>query len=244
MLGGIAAGLVGAGIDAGVDAFSASQANRRAERMQLRQFQFNREEAATARDWQARYLNDRHAIEVGSLKRAGLNPMLSVMKGSAAPAPAVAAASGSAPPSHKADSSRALRGVASALQATRLKKDIEVANSTIGLNNQAALAKASETEKNNSSAKNLNASTKALNATLGAVRAEAKTRAQRAGYEQSHMGVRQYNKTINELLGTASGAADLVNPLRRFPKMKSPLKKEMDFKKNYYKKHGVPPRLP
>lgn len=213
--------------NAGLGAFSAHEANIRAERMQLRQFAFNEREAFKARDFSARMLRDRHSIEMKSLRDAGLNPMLSVMKGANPPLPAAPAAAGGTAQTHKADYGDMTKGVATALAAKRLKKDLEVADSTIGLNKAAAIAKASETAKNNASSKNLEANTAQLDAVLEAIQAEGRARKKKAGYDEQMMDVREVNKMLQEILGTAGSAMDLANPLRKLP-LPGHLKKQME----------------
>lgn len=104
-------GTVGAGILGGVgDIYSASQANRSAEAIANKQMEFQQSMSNTA-----------HQREVEDLKKAGLNPLLSVNSGASTPG-------GASSPVTPVPYSRV---VASAMEMVRFQRDMKLLDETI-----------------------------------------------------------------------------------------------------------------
>lgn len=115
----------------------------------------NKEAATTQRRWSEEMAGKAHQLEVRDLKKAGLNPILSANKGAQVnntSAPQMEDALG--------------KGVNSAMDAMRLKKDMELAGTQNTLNAAQALATAETAKKEGATAKQIGAQTKLLEATM------------------------------------------------------------------------------
>lgn len=73
---------------------NAMLANMISERATAKQYEFNRQEAQKARDWQERMSNTAYQRMVADLKEAGLNPVLGIASGGATSAPGASASGG------------------------------------------------------------------------------------------------------------------------------------------------------
>jgi cell division protein FtsB len=127
ILGGIVGGPAGAAVGAGIGGAFASQDSQ----------DFSSAEAVASRAYTTEQLQNRHQWEVADLRKAGLNPILSAMKG----APSIG---GSAQASSNANAAQdASSLLSSAIQAEQLKLNNEKLQAEIDLlNSQSSKAKA------------------------------------------------------------------------------------------------------
>lgn len=115
----------------------------------------NKEAGTTQRRWSEEMAKKMHQFEVQDLKKAGLNPILSANKG--------AQVNNTSAP-HMEDALG--KGVTSAMDSLRLKKDMELAGTQNTLNAAQALATAETAKREGATAKQIGAQTKLLEATM------------------------------------------------------------------------------
>lgn len=167
--------------------------------------QQNRREAKNNRNWQSEMSNTAHYREVIDLKRAGLNPILSARHGGA-----------STPPGAQAKMENVLApAVSSAIDARRLKKDIEGMNAKIGLDKASMDAQKAAGAQFVANAKEAKARTRALDAQHKAIKANANTAVKKAGWDQKMMDYDQMSKRIWDAAGAVTGAKALLNFSKR-----------------------------
>lgn len=116
---------IGAAIGAGASLLGGIMSNEAGKAASARQMRFQSKENRIARDFEERMSNTAHQRQVQDLKKAGLNPLLSGTGGASTPS-----ATGSSGASY--DPKDVLGpAVASAIEATRMKRELDLAKEQI-----------------------------------------------------------------------------------------------------------------
>lgn len=173
--------------------------------------QTNREIADQNRDFQERMANSAHQRQVKDLKKAGLNPILSVNSGAFTP-----------PGSTATVESEAGAGLSSAVEALRLEKEIAGANSAIALNNSTAMAQGAQATRDQATAMESAQRTLQLKAELPAIAGESAFRQKNAQHNLSTADWQNYVKRFGEAAGAVNSAKDALTPKIKIGVDKSP----------------------
>lgn len=199
-----ALGSLGLGFaDIGTTIYQNQQNSRQADHMMDRAQESADRDIAFQRDM----ANTAHQREEADLLKAGLNPILAANKGAATPGGAQASGS----PARMEDIGKSFQGtISSAMDALRLKKDIDVADSSVGLNTALKGKAIQDTLASGASAENTKAKTQALQATMDSIKAQAEYEAAKARTDKSYL---KYDSVASRLHREAGTANNLVNSI-------------------------------
>lgn len=162
---------------------------------------FNARQAEISRDYGERMSNTQYQRGVKDMKAAGINPMLSFMKGGASSPQASPARSSGGPAPTGGQLRNALgAGVTSAVESSRLNREIK------GTNAKVALDKAAAENQNEQAKLNYN-SARRVAIELPALEAEARVRKKHAGYNEALAPIDAATDRIKSFLPNFRGSA-------------------------------------
>lgn len=157
------------------------------------------------KEWQEYMSNTAHQREVNDLREAGLNPILSATKGASTPTPNLA----------KVDNVMSHLGSAvanSAADAVRINNETKQVGSTVALQEAQGAAAAAQANLSNASAKRNEVETEVLGYQKGAIKSRATLEQKQNQIDEKYIKLDNTVKRINQGLGAANSAKDLVNP--------------------------------
>lgn len=219
------AALAGAGsslLDTGVDIWSAEQQFKHQKELQDRAHQFSAGESRLNRSFQEMMSSTAYQRSMHDLQKAGLNPMLAMTKGQGASTPSGSAAAGVSGTASKASSGGALgKSVSTALEARRLKKDLEQADASIKLQNmQTDVAEAQRAQVGHSALKTSWETKKAMHeadaaeSQSKAAISEAELRKKQAEIDKKFINLDNTTRRVREGMGIITGAAGAAKGMR------------------------------
>lgn len=189
----------------GASAIGAEMQNRANRGMAREANAWAREANSASMAFQERMSNTAHQREVNDLRLAGLNPILSANGGASTPS----APAGSGGPGAAAENVLG-SGISSAMDAIRLRKEVEGMQADIDLKKVQGTAAAAAAMRDGATARQAEQATKLLEATYGASAAEAKTRKSQAEQDYKYMIYDNLNRRIQNGLNSVNSAKDAV----------------------------------
>jgi len=200
----------------------------------------NARQAKEMMDFQERMSSTAHQREVADLRAAGLNPMLSGMGGSGASAPGGAQA-------HMENVLE--KGVSSALETSRLKKDLAATDSQIALNKESERTQRAQQEASIHTAyqakqQGLKASaeTEAVDLENEVLKAQLPGLKKQADFDNKAAGFDAVLKRVGAGAATARDIVDAVKPFRLPPSEKTNVLKTENRKMKDYIYNNYPRR--
>lgn len=172
---------------------------------------FNAQEAQWNRDFQERMSNTSYQRSMADMSAAGLNPMLAFSEGGAS-TPGGATASAQATRMEDAITP----AINSAMEARRLKKEIEAVDSQAKLNISTAASQAAQADAARATARNAALDAKVKEIAMPAIIQESANRKKGAEIDSKLIEVDALGRRLNQWTGTVNNAMDVVNPMRRF----------------------------
>lgn len=172
----------------------------------------NRRNAQIQMDYQTNMSNTAHQREMADLKAAGLNPLLTATGGAGA----------STSQGAMATMENVLSpGITSAIDASRLKKEIDAVDSQISLQQTQKLATEAQALKDTTSAKNTAAQTSLLETQMPMYQSEAKAKKKQFDWDSSAADYDAITKRIQSGLNSIPNVKQLI-PNKGIPKTKLP----------------------
>jgi len=171
----------------------ANQANINSAREQMA---FQKEMSSTA-----------YQRAMADMRQAGLNPMLAYMQGGAS-SPTGAAGVSQAPTVQDYIG----KGVSSATEALRLKKEFDAVDTQTKLNTAISATQEAQTELNKTNAKTAQKNNEILDAQMPAIKQQSKADLEKAKYDTDYAGADALTKRLGILGGVLGTAKDLLKP--------------------------------
>jgi len=167
----------------------------------------NAREAEKNRQFQLEQSNTAYQRAMVDMKKAGLNPMLAYSQGGAS-TPSGSMATNSAPQIENVLS----KGINSAVEARRLKKELDATDSQVGLNKAIEMTQKAQTKLNENSAKVADVNAKAMEAQLPAIRQTAKFEEKRDKINEKYVGVDALMNRTGQATGIINNAVSTFKP--------------------------------
>lgn len=219
MLGMMALGTLGSVAGSLLNSYSAHQTNKTNMAIADNATAHNAAEAGANRQFQADMSNTAYQRSMADMRKAGLNPMLAAGNGGASTPGGAQGAAAMAQVQSERQGDALMQGVSSAMEARRLKKELDATDSQISLNNQAkATASAQEAlnatnaYKADNEARLTSTLQKMREAELPAVREASKLEAERSRIDQKMLKYDSTIHRINNALGAANSAVSIIKP--------------------------------
>lgn len=181
--------LIGGGIAAGAQVVSTNATNAANLQIARETSAMNQQNAREQMAFQERMSNSAYQRSTADMRAAGINPMLAYMNGGAS------SPSGAAGTAVSAQMENGVgKGVNSALDYTRMKRELEATNSQVELNKAAKDSQAADAVLKANNARTAVANAKIAEAKVPVAQAEAKVDAQRAKFDE---GLVKYDGIAN-----------------------------------------------
>lgn len=206
--------VVGDLVSSAANVYMQKKANEQNYGMMLDSQSFNSKEAEKNRAYQTEMANTAYQRQSADMQKAGINPMLAIMKSGGAATPSGSSASASSGPAAQAakiDVSKSIQdSINTGLASKRLKSDIKVADTQATLNEAAEKTQIKNAELLTASAKEKNANTKILNTTLPEIQSRTDLNIKSNQFDKDNL---HYNKRIQQAKETAAVIENVIGGL-------------------------------